>query len=410
MKNFSRRLNYIKNILLNELLNGQDIDYVTTYRDNNLEIKFNVDFDNLYLITLGLPRDIYQGDYKMNASEYLGIFDEIREFIKLELSNSSISTEVILNLYDNSKKIIIFATPNKKISIDKIKEVTANSNKYLSLLYNKYIANFKEKSSQLAAISNHITSWQEVKDEFDKVNFCSYLSFFTDELEVIDSENYYKLYQPFSYMDLNKLANEIVVSVLNYKLDNIALHCDDLFLNHLKHTFDSNLCNTIVLKLKMEILERLAFNNNDFNNILKEEKFQKIEYLNEHLKALLIDISERVKDVDFEYNIVIKKALEYIHANYYKKIYLAEIAEYTGVVPQHLSKVFNKEMNQSVPVYINNLRVEKAKMLLATTTMKSSMISNKAGFESPRRFGQIFKEIEGVTPLDYRKKIISDTK
>ncbi len=404
MKTQSRRLNYIKHILLNELLNGQDINYLKTYRDNNLEIKFNIKFDNLYLIVLGLPREIYQGEYNFSATDYLSVFDDIRDFVKIEFEKQDIKTEIILNLYDNSKKIIIFASPTKKKNAGEIKEITKKANRYLNDLYMKKIEGFEEKYVQLAAISNHITSWKDINKEFKSTDYCSYLSFFTDELEVIDNESYYELYKPFSYMDLNKLANDIIRSVLNGKIDDIDLYCDDLFLNHLKLTFNKDLCNTITLKLKMEILERLAFNNYDINNIVKNENFQKIEEVNEDLKKLLKDIVYKIKDINIEFNTVIKKALEYIHANYHQKILLAEIAEYTNVVPQHLSKVFNKEMNQSVPMYINNLRVEKAKMLLNTTDMKSSMISIKAGFESPRRFGQIFKEIEGITPLDYRKK------
>ena len=53
--------------------------------------------------------------------------------------------------------------------------------------------------------------------------------------------------------------------------------------------------------------------------------------------------------------------------------------------------------------YINKQRVEKSTMLLTTTTLTISEISDMVGFSSSRYFSRVFKSEMGVSPSDYRK-------
>ncbi len=409
MKNLARRQNYIKQVVLNELIIGQDINYVKSVKDNNLNLNYNINFDNLYMAIIGVPREIYSLIYNCDATKYLYIFDKTREFLKEKFEGNKHKVEVFLNLYSDSRKVIIMITPNKKNDYNEIKDIVMQANRYMNNLFFENIENFDVNHFHLGAITNHIKSWNDIKNEFEKIDFCSYLSFFTDELEIIDSESYYEMLTPFSYIDLNKITKEIIDNIELNNIEEIKNLCDKLFLEKLKKTFDKNLCEEILLKFKMEILNRIAYTINDLSEIDKilcEKTYYKIEEMNESVKEILIKVSNQMTQNYKEYNEIIKRALDYIHENYHKKVLLADIAEYAKVVPQHLSKVFNKEMNISIPIYINGLRVEKAKRLLRCTNMKASMVSEKSGFESPRRFGQIFKEHTGITPLEYRKDII----
>ena len=54
--------------------------------------------------------------------------------------------------------------------------------------------------------------------------------------------------------------------------------------------------------------------------------------------------------------------------------------------------------------YINNLRMKKAKELLANSDMSISEISELVGFQSIHYFSRNFKEREGCAPLAYRRK------
>jgi YesN/AraC family two-component response regulator len=53
--------------------------------------------------------------------------------------------------------------------------------------------------------------------------------------------------------------------------------------------------------------------------------------------------------------------------------------------------------------YINSLRVEKAKELLTKTDMSIGEISETVGINDIQYFSRMFNEIEGISPLKYKK-------
>jgi YesN/AraC family two-component response regulator len=53
--------------------------------------------------------------------------------------------------------------------------------------------------------------------------------------------------------------------------------------------------------------------------------------------------------------------------------------------------------------YINSLRVEKAKELLIKTNMLIGEISETVGINDIQYFSRMFNEIEGISPLKYKK-------
>lgn len=53
--------------------------------------------------------------------------------------------------------------------------------------------------------------------------------------------------------------------------------------------------------------------------------------------------------------------------------------------------------------YINMVRIEKASLLLTGSTLNITEISEAVGFEYPRHFSTLFKQVKGVTPSQFRK-------
>ena len=79
---------------------------------------------------------------------------------------------------------------------------------------------------------------------------------------------------------------------------------------------------------------------------------------------------------------------------------LGEVFNMTGF---YISRIFKQHSGMKVTSYINELRVERAKkMLLDNTKMKIADVGWGVGFDNQRTFLKIFKEIEGVTPTQYR--------
>lgn len=98
---------------------------------------------------------------------------------------------------------------------------------------------------------------------------------------------------------------------------------------------------------------------------------------------------------------LIQIALRYIEENYDKDISLAAVAKAVYVTPNYLSRVFKEEMNTNFVDWLNQVRIDKAKDLLAFTGLKAYEIAEKVGYKDYKYFSAIFKKLTGSSPKDY---------
>ena len=54
--------------------------------------------------------------------------------------------------------------------------------------------------------------------------------------------------------------------------------------------------------------------------------------------------------------------------------------------------------------YVLNLRITKAKQMLRFTDKKLEDIGYQCGLGAPHYFSRIFKQVEGITPSEFREK------
>lgn len=101
----------------------------------------------------------------------------------------------------------------------------------------------------------------------------------------------------------------------------------------------------------------------------------------------------------------VKQAIRFIEESYMGVCGLAEVAAHVHLNPSYFSNLFKKETGESVTGYIQNLRVQKAKLLLKSTDMKIFEISEATGFNDSNYFTHMFNKIAGVSPKEYRKQM-----
>lgn len=71
------------------------------------------------------------------------------------------------------------------------------------------------------------------------------------------------------------------------------------------------------------------------------------------------------------------------------------------------SLLFNKVKTitgMGIVDYVNKQRIDKSIVLMNTTSMNITEISEVVGFSSLRYFSKVFKSIIGETPSNYRKQ------
>ncbi|MFD0712925.1 response regulator [Paenibacillus sp. GCM10027626] len=71
--------------------------------------------------------------------------------------------------------------------------------------------------------------------------------------------------------------------------------------------------------------------------------------------------------------------------------------------PPHFSFLFKKMTGLPLTQYIRNLRMNKAKLLLLHTNLKTFEIAERIGIENYRHFNKLFKQQFGMSPTEYRR-------
>ncbi len=95
--------------------------------------------------------------------------------------------------------------------------------------------------------------------------------------------------------------------------------------------------------------------------------------------------------------------LAFIRNNLEKEISINGLASRLKMSPDHFTRLFRKETGAGPVEYIIQKRIEKAQLLLVVTNLSVNEILVKTGFNSASYFIRIFKTINGLTPLEYRK-------
>jgi AraC family transcriptional regulator len=85
-----------------------------------------------------------------------------------------------------------------------------------------------------------------------------------------------------------------------------------------------------------------------------------------------------------------------------ENITLAELAEDAGVHPVHLAREFRSKFSMPVGEYVRRRRIEAAMVALRRRELPLVTIALETGFSSQGHFSDVFRQITGQTPFQYR--------
>ena len=100
----------------------------------------------------------------------------------------------------------------------------------------------------------------------------------------------------------------------------------------------------------------------------------------------------------------VRRALEFIRANYMNKIAVEDIAEHCGYSSFYLMKLFKQFAGVSCVEYANNYRLTVAGQLLLSTNKDVAEIAKEVGFANVSYFNRRFKKQYGATPQAFRSQ------
>ncbi len=99
----------------------------------------------------------------------------------------------------------------------------------------------------------------------------------------------------------------------------------------------------------------------------------------------------------------VQACCNYIDLHLAEKITASQLAQAAGYSEYYISAKFKKEMGMNISAYIRERRVEQAQFLLRSTNQSIQEIGESLGFCNSSHFALAFREVTGMSPVEYRE-------
>jgi len=139
--------------------------------------------------------------------------------------------------------------------------------------------------------------------------------------------------------------------------------------------------------------------------INKEELDKTLHSIEKGIIASHPDLLAQTNDETISPEKIVALIKEYVQNHYSEDISLNIIAQNLGYSPSYLTKVFNKVEGSSPSSFIKNYRMGIAKQLMNDSSITLASIAPSVGYQDPFHFSKAFKQVYGLSPSDYRKKL-----
>lgn len=98
---------------------------------------------------------------------------------------------------------------------------------------------------------------------------------------------------------------------------------------------------------------------------------------------------------------VIETILRYVDEHYCEEITRNDLTDLVYISSDYCSRIFKKETGRSLAQYVQEKRIEKAKKLLESD-LSVKNVALQVGYSNFSYFSKIFKDMTGVTPMEFR--------
>ena len=192
---------------------------------------------------------------------------------------------------------------------------------------------------------------------------------------------------------INVLVDEVIN--MNLKLQKTSLEAIENLFNTLAGT-----AIRTTYEVRSSVTEIFGYNKNFYKELLE---LKKIDDKKEYVLNVIFTISNYISSRKLgQGQKILEKIDEYIQKNYSNELSLPQVSKYVGLSPAYLSSIFKDISGENFVDYINRVRIEKSKALLANNDFTVAQIAEKVGFISSNTFIKVFKKHEGITPGQYR--------
>lgn len=119
-------------------------------------------------------------------------------------------------------------------------------------------------------------------------------------------------------------------------------------------------------------------------------------------KAEEVPLSKEEGNESIRLSLIREDIRTYIGKNYQNDISMQSAAQVMGYSEAYFCTLFKQCFHVNFSAYLNQYRIDKAKVMMADSRINIKDISIACGYTDSNYFARVFKRITGQTPSDYR--------
>lgn len=228
-----------------------------------------------------------------------------------------------------------------------------------------------------------------------------------------EKKNIQDIIQTMGAQNKKKIFWEIYAELRNIMISNIGTpdYVLKAFNTFTKATESYNLSPSAVRRCCFEIASTLIFSYMEVSCEVEEGKLDALSKSlssagkEEACEITRMFIEQLIENDEEDVHYTISNARHYIDEHLAEDISVSSIAESLYITPNYFSRLFKRITGEGCNEYIVRKRIEKAKSLLETTSIKTGKIAMMVGYRDTNYFSLAFKKHTGKSPTKYREEM-----
>ena len=102
----------------------------------------------------------------------------------------------------------------------------------------------------------------------------------------------------------------------------------------------------------------------------------------------------------------LRRIKELVHAKIEDDLSLDEMAQSVGLSTAHFARMFRKSTGQTPHQFVLRQRLERARAMLRAADSRVLDVAVACGFKTQQHFAQVFRDVWGVSPTEYRQDLV----
>ncbi|MFC4479161.1 helix-turn-helix domain-containing protein [Flavobacterium chungangensis] len=211
---------------------------------------------------------------------------------------------------------------------------------------------------------------------------------------------------PSVIRSFSKNEDEILIDIIFFKPQFFLENQANVFFLTQYDFFENSDSNTSPLaKAEESKFERIF---SLIKDVLEDQSKHQASILRSYLYILIYEIDgiQKEKNPTEVQNPLYEKFKELLFKDFLNFRSVQHYADELNVSRKYLSEVIKKHSGKTASDWISEMVILEAKVLLQNKKMSINQISDLLHFSDQSVFGRFFKNYEGISPLEYRKKQI----